>query len=161
VEELHRRGVQIRFVGAREAFSPELQLRMDRAERMTGANSRLYLCIAANYGGRWDMAQACRALAAEVKAGRIEPEAIDENSLLPLLSLHDLPEPDLFIRTGGELRISNFLLWQLAYCELYFTETLWPDFDAAALRGALDDFGRRQRRFGMIAAQLESAELPS
>jgi undecaprenyl diphosphate synthase len=160
VDELHRRGVQVRFVGERSAFAPELQQRMARAEHVTAGNSRLRLCIAANYGGRWDIAQAARALAIEVRAGRLDPATIDESALAPHFALHDLPAPDLFIRTGGEHRISNFLLWQLAYCELYFTDTLWPDFDAAALRAAIDDFAGRERRFGLTGAQIAAGAAP-
>ena len=154
VDELHRRGVHVRFIGERRAFAPELQQRMCRAERVTAGNARLHLCIAANYGGRWDIAQAARALALDVQAGRIAPETIDEATLAPYFALPDLPAPDLFIRTGGEHRISNFLLWQMAYCELYFTDTLWPDFDAAALRAAIADFAGRERRFGKTSAQV-------
>ncbi len=154
VDELHRRGVRIRFIGERSAFSPDIQTRMARAETLTAGNRQLTLCIAANYGGRWDIVQAARAAAHEVLAGRLAPDDIDEARLGSFFSLHDLPEPDLFIRTGGDLRISNFLLWQLAYCELYFTEVLWPDFDRAALHLALKDFARRERRFGMISEQL-------
>jgi undecaprenyl diphosphate synthase len=161
VEELHRRGVQVRFVGERGAFAPELQQRMARAEAMTVGNTRLRLCIAANYGGRWDIAQAARAIARDAVAGRLVPEAIDEATLAPHFALHDLPPPDLFIRTGGDHRISNFLLWQLAYCELYFTDTLWPDFDAAALRAAIEDFAGRERRFGLTSAQVAAAEATS
>jgi undecaprenyl diphosphate synthase len=157
VDELHRRGVRVRFCGERSAFAPELQQRMQRAEQVTRGNTRLHLCIAANYGGRWDMAQAARAIAIEVHAGRIAPEAIDEATLSPHFALSDLPPPDLFIRTGGEHRISNFLLWQLAYCELYFTDTLWPDFDAAALRAAVADFAGRERRFGKTSAQIAAS----
>jgi undecaprenyl diphosphate synthase len=159
VDELQRRGVQVRFIGERQAFAPELQQRMARAEQVTATNTRLRLCIAANYGGRWDIAQAARAIAREVAAGRIDADAIDEATLAPHFALHDLPPPDLFIRTGGEHRISNFLLWQLAYCELYFTDTLWPDFDAAALRAAVADFARRERRFGLTSAQIAAAEV--
>jgi undecaprenyl diphosphate synthase len=158
VDELHRRGVQVRFIGARAAFADELQQRMARAEALTAGNAGLRLCIAANYGGRWDIAEAARALAREAADGRLDPDAIDEATLAPHFALHDLPPPDLFIRTGGEHRISNFLLWQLAYCELYFTDTLWPDFDAAALRAAFDDFAGRERRFGLTSAQLAAAE---
>ena len=161
VDELQRRGVQVRFIGERQAFAAELQQRMTRAEQVTAGNRKLRLCIAANYGGRWDIAQAARAIAAEVAAGRMALDAIDEHSLAPYFALPDLPAPDLFIRTGGDHRISNFLLWQLAYCELYFTDTLWPDFDAAALRAAIADFGRRERRFGMTSAQIAAAEVPS
>ena len=111
------------------------------------------LTLAAGYGGRWDITQACRQLAAEAAAGRLDPAAITEDLLDARLGLAGLPAPDLFIRTGGDLRISNFLLWQLAYAELWFTPTLWPDMDAATLQAAFDDFSRRQRRFGLTGAQ--------
>jgi undecaprenyl diphosphate synthase len=154
VDELARRGVRLRFIGAREAFAEELRHRMDRAEQVTAAGHAMQLNIAANYGGRWDLVQASRRLAAEVAAGSLAVEAIDEAALADRLCLADLPEPDLFIRTGGDHRISNFLLWQLAYCELHFTETLWPDLDAATLDAALADFRLRERRFGMTSEQL-------
>jgi undecaprenyl diphosphate synthase len=161
VDELLRRGVQVRFIGERSAFAPELQERMTRAEAATAANRRLHLCIAANYGGRWDIAQAMRAVAQDVQAGRLQSADIDEARVAPYFSLHDLPEPDLFIRTGGEHRISNFLLWQMAYCELYFSDVLWPDFDAAALRAAFTDFARRERRFGMTGGQIAEHGVPA
>src|SRR5690606_24843526 len=139
VDELQRRGVRLRFIGERSAFAPELQARMQRAEHCTAGNRRLQLGIAANYGGRWDLAQACRRLAARVRDGELDAASIDEHVLGAELALHGLPEPDLFVRTGGEQRISNFLLWQLAYCELWFTDILWPDLDRATLDRALAD----------------------
>ena len=154
VDELARRGVRLRFIGHREAFSAELQARMQRAEAATAGGTRLQLSIAASYGGRWDIAQAARALAGEVAAGRLQAEAIDEALIGQRMCLADLPEPDLFIRTGGDRRISNFLLWQLAYCELHFTPVLWPDVDAAVLDAALVDFQQRERRFGMTSEQI-------
>jgi undecaprenyl diphosphate synthase len=154
VEELHRRGVRLRFIGARDPFAEEIRQRMSAAERLTQANSTLHLCIAAGYGGRWDIASAARELAREVAAGRLDPEAIDEARFAEAVCLADLPEPDLFIRTGGDQRVSNFLLWQLAYTELWFTETLWPDLDRNVLSAALSDFANRERRFGLTAAQL-------
>ncbi len=154
VGELHRRGVRLRFIGERGAFAKEISDRMTHAEHLTTGNTRMHLNIAVGYGGRWDIAQAARALAREVVAGRLDPEDINEERLAATFPLHDLPEPDLFIRTGGDMRISNFLLWQLAYCELYFTDTLWPDFDPAALRVALAEFARRERRFGQTTEQL-------
>ena len=161
IEKLHAHGVRFRVVGDLTRFEPRIVRLVADAEALTAANAKLQLTIAANYGGRWDIAQAARAVATEVAAGRLALDAIDEHSLAPYLALHDLPAPDLFIRTGGDHRISNFLLWQLAYCELYFTDTLWPDFDAAALRAAIADFGRRERRFGMTSAQIAAAEVPS
>lgn len=154
VEELQRRGVQVRFIGDRSRFAAPLRERMAGAERSTATNSRLVLSIAASYGGRQDIAAAARALAEDVAAGRLQPEQIDEALLSSRVALADLPAPDLFIRTGGDTRISNFLLWQLAYTELWFTETLWPEFDAGVLQQALDDFAGRERRFGLTSAQI-------
>ena len=153
VDELHRRGVRVRFIGERERFGPAIGARMAAAEALTVGNGTLHLTIAASYGGRWDIANAARRLAEDVAAGRLCPEDIDETSLGARTALADLPPPDLFIRTGGDLRISNFLLWQLAYTELWFTETLWPDVDAATLRQALADYAMRERRFGLTGAQ--------
>ena len=160
VDELVRRGVRLRFIGERRAFSADLQARMARAESVSAGGERLQLSIAASYGGRWDVAQACRALAAEVAAGRLAPDAIDEAAIARHISLADLPEPDLFIRTGGDRRISNFLLWQLAYSELHFTPVLWPDVDAGVLNGALADFQGRERRFGMTSDQIAAGAAP-
>ena len=154
VDELDRRGVRVRFIGDRARFPDTIRERMAHAERRTVGNARLDLVIAVSYGGRWDITQAARSLAADVAAGRIDAEAVDESALASRLALADLPEPDLFIRTGGELRVSNFLLWQLAYTELWFTDLLWPDVDAATLQAALDDFARRERRFGLTGAQV-------
>lgn len=154
VEELDRRGVRVRFIGERERFSPGIRERMALAETQTAGNSRLNLVIAASYGGRQDIAQAARALAADVVAGRLLAEDIDEAAVASRMALADLPPPDLFIRTGGDQRISNFLLWQLAYTELWFTELLWPELDAATLQRALDDFAGRERRFGLTSAQV-------
>jgi len=154
VEELHRRGTRILFIGEREQFSLPIQEKMARAEALTMGNRAITLNIAAAYGGRWDIVRAARQLAEEAVAGRIAPERIDESLFASRLSLADQPEPDLFIRTGGDLRISNFLLWQLAYTELWFTETLWPDLDETTLRQAIDDFSSRERRFGLTSAQV-------
>jgi len=154
VGELDRRGVGVRFIGERERFGEAIRARMDAAEAQTAGNGRLQLTIAASYGGRWDIANAARALAREVAAGRLRPEDIDEAALGARVALADLPPPDLFIRTGGDVRISNFLLWQLAYTELWFTELLWPDLDAATLQCAFDDFASRERRFGLTGAQV-------
>lgn len=161
VEELGRRGVRVRFIGERGRFSPAIVERMAAAEAHTAANSTLELAIAASYGGRWDITAAARRLAAEAVAGRLDPAAIDEPMLAAHLSLADLPPPDLFIRTGGEQRISNFLLWQMAYTELWFTDVLWPELDAATLQAALDDYAGRERRFGLTGAQSrQSAHAP-
>lgn len=153
-QKLHQNNVRLRIIGDRSAFSLELQDRMAAAEQVTAGNSGLNLCIAANYGGRWDIAQAARQLARQVANGDISPDDISEDSLDRNMALAGLPEPDLFIRTGGEQRISNFLLWQLAYAELYFSPTLWPDFDEQALDLALQDYAGRQRRFGYTGEQV-------
>ena len=157
VEELHRRGVRVRFIGERERFSASIRERMQSAEAQTASNTRLDLVIAASYGGRQDIAQAARALASEVAAGTLRAEDIDEAAVAARMSLADLPAPDLFIRTGGDHRISNFLLWQLAYTELWFTDLLWPELDQATLQLALDDYAGRERRFGLTSAQVVDA----
>ena len=154
VVELERRGVRVRFIGERERFNAAIRERMAEAEACTAGNGRLHLNVAASYGGRQDIAAAARALAEDVATGRLRPEQIDEHALAARVALADLPAPDLFIRTGGELRVSNFLLWQLAYSELWFTDTLWPDFDAATLQQALDDYAARERRYGLTAEQI-------
>ena len=160
VDELDRRGVRVRFIGERERFNEAIRARMEAAETQTVRNSRLHLVIAASYGGRWDIANAARGLAADVAAGRLLPQDIDEAAIAARVALADLPAPDLLIRTGGDTRVSNFLLWQLAYTELWFTETLWPDMDAATLQRALDDYAARERRFGLTGAQIDSNGMP-
>jgi len=157
VDELERRGVRVRFIGERGRFKQQLQQRMAAAESQTAGASRMTLVIAASYGGRQDIAQAARALAVDVAAGRLRAEEIDEAAVAARMALADLPPPDLFIRTGGDQRISNFLLWQLAYTELWFTDLLWPELDTATLQRALDDFASRERRFGLTSAQLTDA----
>ncbi len=157
ITKLHDNDIQFRAIGDIGAFGPEIVQRVRDAEAMTRDNGRLRLTIAANYGGRWDIAQACARVAEEVRAGRLEPAAITPDTLAPYLSMADVPEPDLFIRTGGEQRISNFLLWQLAYTELYFTPVLWPDFDRKEFDLALESFAGRQRRFGRTGDQVEAA----
>jgi undecaprenyl diphosphate synthase len=131
-----------------------LQKRIRASENATRDNQRLILQIAANYGGRWDITQAARKLAAAARNGDLDPDDIDEQVFAQATTLRDLPDPDLFIRTGGELRISNFLLWHCAYTELYFTPVLWPDFAADEFRAALAEFAQRQRRFGRTGAQV-------
>jgi undecaprenyl diphosphate synthase len=160
VDELDRRGVRVRFIGQRERFNEAIRARMHAAETQTVGNSRLHLTIAASYGGRWDIANAARSIAADVAAGHLRVEDIDEVAIGARVALADLPAPDLFIRTGGDTRVSNFLLWQLAYTELWFTETLWPDMDAATLQRALDDYAARERRFGLTGAQINSNGMP-
>ncbi|MBN7797533.1 polyprenyl diphosphate synthase [Parahaliea mediterranea] len=151
VRELHKDGVRLRFIGQRGRFSERLQRLMERAEHLTRDNRAATMVIAVDYGGQWDIAQAARAVAEEVRAGRIQPEDISVELLDGYLSAADLPRPDLCIRTGGDARISNFMLWQFAYSELYFTNTLWPDFGELEFARALADYSRRERRFGLRA----------
>lgn len=157
VDELHENKVRIAFVGDLSAFSSELRERMLRAMAKTAENEALALNIAVNYGGRWDIADAARRAALEVEAGRLRASDITEKSLAPFFVLADLPPVDLFIRTGGEMRISNFLLWQVAYAELWFTDALWPDVDAKVLDAALAEYARRERRYGLISSQIKAA----
>jgi undecaprenyl diphosphate synthase len=159
VRKLHENNIRLRIAGDRAGFSTSLRQRIRDAEALTRDNTGLTLVIAANYGGRWDIVQAARTLASAVVSGKITSGEISEEMLQAHLSLSDLPEPDLFIRTGGEKRISNFLLWDLAYTELYFTETLWPDFDREAFDEALASFARRQRRFGRTGEQVAAEGL--
>ncbi|MFU8896408.1 MAG: polyprenyl diphosphate synthase [Gammaproteobacteria bacterium] len=155
VEELNGNGIRLSFIGDRDGLSAKLQERMQAAEARTRDNDRLDLVVALAYGGRWDIVQATQALAREAAAGRLDPAAIDEAAVAARLALAGLPEPDLLIRTGGEHRISNFLLWNLAYAEFYFTDRLWPDFDERDLDAALERFGGVERRYGKTSEQLE------
>ncbi len=153
VDRLHRNNVRFRVVGATEAFGDVVCERIRAAEALTAANTGLTLTVAANYGGRWDILQAVERLRQSSHQG-----PIDEAALAAQLSMSYAPEPDLFIRTGGEARISNFLLWQLAYTEFHFTDTLWPDFDDAALAEAIASYARRERRFGRTSEQLQQSD---
>jgi undecaprenyl diphosphate synthase len=157
VDSLDRNNVRLRFIGERAAFSDNLRRLIRESEQQTAGNDRLDLVIAANYGGQWDITEACRKLAQRVAEGSLQPQDIRSVDLGNALSMPDLPMPDLFIRTGGEQRISNFLLWQLAYTELYFTDLLWPEFDAGEFDKALDWYANRQRRFGRTGEQVEQA----
>lgn len=148
IDELNGRGVRLRVIGDRGRFAPDLQMRMNRVEALTRDNTEMTLNIAANFGGRWDIARAAKALAEDVRDGRVDPEAVDEAVFGRYLSLGDLPSPDICIRTGGDARISNFLLWDFAYTELYFTDLFWPDFTRRDLVEAIGWFQERQRRFG-------------
>ena len=154
VDELHGNGVRIRFIGELSAFAPELRTRMQGAMARTQGNEKLALNVAVNYGGRWDIAHAAQQLAAQVQRGERTVESIDEAAIAPFFQLAGLPPLDLFIRTGGEKRVSNFLLWQIAYAELYFTDALWPDFDAVAFEHALADYAGRERRYGKTSDQI-------
>jgi undecaprenyl diphosphate synthase len=152
--ELHENGIQVRFVGGLDAFAPELCEKVRQAEELTRNNQRMTLNVAVNYGGRWDIVQAARRLAAEVASGALRPEQIDEALFASKLALVRSRDPDLLIRTGGEMRISNFLLWQSAYTELFFSPVLWPDFDSAAMDEAIAAYRSRERRFGLTAEQV-------
>jgi len=154
VDELHTNGVRLRFIGDLNAFDEPLRRRMQASMTRTASNERLQVNIAVSYGGRWDIVQASRQAAEAVARGELRTDEIDETRLNQWMSLADLPPLDLFIRTGGECRISNFLLWQVAYAELYFTDTLWPDFDQACLRRAIEDYARRERRYGRTGEQI-------
>ncbi len=158
VKKLHQHGVRMCIVGDRSRFPLKLQNRIAEAEQYTAANTALTFTIAANYGGRWDITQAVRGLGRAIERGELKAGEISEVLLQSRLTLSDLPEPDLFIRTGGEQRISNFLLWQLAYTEFYFTDTLWPDFGKESFAAALESFASRQRRFGRTSEQVERKE---
>lgn len=155
-QTLHENGIRLRFIGDKAAFSEKLQKEIAESEEKTKNNTRLTLVIAANYGGRWDMLEAVRKIAQDVEQGVVSSSSLTTESIDSRLSFADLPEPDLFIRTGGEYRISNFLLWQLAYTELYFTDTLWPDFDENSLDCSIEAYAGRQRRFGYTSEQIES-----
>jgi len=155
VNDLHRNGIRVRFIGELQTLKPELLASIAAAEARTAANPNLTLFIALSYGGRWDIAQAARRLAERAVAGTLDPAAIDEEALGRELALAGAPDPDLFIRTGGEQRLSNFLLWNLAYTELYFCDTLWPDFDDEELARAFHYFAGRQRRFGLTSDQVK------
>lgn len=152
--ELHQNNIQLRFIGDRSRFGDRLAAKINEVEALTRDNTGMILIIAADYGGKWDIVQAVHKLAAKAVAGEIAPEAITEADISSHLSFADLPDPDLFIRTSGEMRISNFLLWQLAYSELYFSEKFWPDFDDAELEKALAHYSGRERRYGYSGEQL-------
>ena len=153
--EMARLDVRVRMIGDRSAFSPQLQEHMAKAEALTRDNTAMTLVIAANYGGQWDITQATQKVAARVAAGELTPSDITEDVLQQHLSIGDLPMPDLMIRTAGEQRISNFLLWHLAYTEFYFCDVYWPDFGSEQMRLALDAYARRKRRFGQTDDQVD------
>jgi undecaprenyl diphosphate synthase len=153
IAELHQNQVRIRLIGDRKALSVRLQSRIAEAEQLTSQNNGLKFQVAVSYGGRWDIVQASQKLARDCARGVLRPDEITEEGFASALSLAGLPELDLFIRTGGERRISNFMLWDLAYTELYFCDRLWPEFDVAELEAALDYFAARDRRYGSVTAQ--------
>jgi undecaprenyl diphosphate synthase len=154
VGKLHDNGIRLKVIGDTSRFDPRIRAQIAAGETMTASNTRLTLTIAANYGGRWDIAQAARAYHRRHPEALAEGAPLDPDALAPHLALAYAPEPDLFIRTGGEKRVSNFLLWQLAYTELWFTDRLWPDFDAAALDEAIASYRTRERRYGRTSEQL-------
>jgi undecaprenyl diphosphate synthase len=156
--ELNSKNIRIRFIGEREAFSQILQNQIADTEALTLNNNVMVLNIAANYGGQWDILNAVKKVAARVERREIAPDHIDQAMLESELSLADTPNPDLFIRTGGEHRMSNFLLWQLVYTEFYFTDVLWPDFSEQEMQKALDDYAKRQRRYGKTGDQIVEAK---
>ncbi|MGA1384668.1 MAG: polyprenyl diphosphate synthase, partial [Steroidobacteraceae bacterium] len=151
VAELHANRVRVRIIGNRQRLSVRLQQRIAEAEALTAANEGLKLQVAVSYGGRWDVLEAAKRLAARAASGEIRAADINEDLFSAELQLSDLPDPDLFIRTGGDHRVSNFLLWNIAYAELYFTDVLWPDFNEAELQLGLEDFAQRERRFGLTS----------
>ncbi|SJM89687.1 isoprenyl transferase [Crenothrix polyspora] len=156
IKKLDRNNIRLKFIGDRSLFPQRLQDKMNEGEAQTQNNTALTLVVAVNYGGRWDMCQAFQQVAGKIAAGELSIADVNPQLLNQYLSTADLPEPDLFIRTGGEQRISNFMLWQLAYTEFYFTPTLWPDFDQDALATAIESFKVRERRFGHTSEQVRN-----
>ncbi|MDP1602806.1 MAG: polyprenyl diphosphate synthase [Legionella sp.] len=158
VEELHQHGVSLRFTGCREGLSSSLIAEMEGAEQLTAINSRLILNVVINYGGRWEIVHAAKIIAEHVRDGKLALDEVNETRFAEYLNTQGLPDPDLFIRTSGEQRISNFFLWQLAYTELYFSEAHWPDFNADEFEIALTSFRQRERRYGKISPSLNESD---
>lgn len=158
VSSLHKKGVCIRFIGRRDRLNDDIVEQMTLAESLTESNTVSTLVLAVDYGGQWDISNATTKIATAVAAGELAPEQINETLIESHLALHDLPKPDLCVRTGGEYRISNFILWQLSYAELYFTECFWPDFNEKEMEKAIAAFTARQRRFGMTSEQVELSQ---
>jgi len=158
VKSLHEQNVRVRFIGECGAFSEKLQKKIKEAKELTINNTGLQLNIAVNYGGRWDIAEACKIIVGKIQLGELQADDINAELIDEYVCLKQLPEPDLFIRTGGEMRISNFLIWQLAYTELYFTDVLWPDFKSEEFSTALNWYAGRQRRFGKTGEQVDSTQ---
>lgn len=155
VKKLHKNNLRLRVIGDKTRFSQSIQAAIARSESLTAHNTGMTLAVAANYGGHWDITQAARSLAKDVACGRLTPDQVTEEAIASRVALGDLPSPDLCIRTAGEQRISNFLLWQFAYTEFYFTDEFWPDFDEASLRRAFASYANRVRRFGRTDEQLQ------
>jgi len=158
VPELHKNGVRLDFIGDLSRFSDGLRRRMQQVAALTENNNKMVLTIAVNYGGRWDIMQASQKLALSIQHNEVNGDEVTEEVFSRFLSMSHAPNPDLLIRTGGDMRISNFLLWQMAYAELFFTPVLWPDFDEACLNNALENFKQRERRFGKIPNQIKEAK---
>jgi len=158
LRDLDKNGVRLRFIGDRSDIPAKVQRAMENAETQTADNQNLTLVIAVSYGGQWDIKHAVQQIAERIEAGELTAAEITEAHIADNLSTVDIAPPDLFIRTGGERRISNFLLWQLAYTELYFTDTLWPDFNDEAFTLALEDYAKRQRRYGMTPEQIQAKQ---
>ncbi|MCF6202605.1 MAG: isoprenyl transferase [Methylococcaceae bacterium] len=161
IDKLEKNNIKLRIIGDKSAFSDKLQNRIVQAEKQTENNTGLNLVVAANYGGHWDITQAFLKITKKIESGELQAQDITESLISQHMTTSDLPEPDLFIRSGGEQRISNFLLWQLAYTEFYFTETLWPDFDKVAFLDAISSFKSRQRRFGRTSEQVDNSQKPN
>ena len=157
VDALHKNNIRLRFIGDLKVFPANLQTQIEKATKKTERNTGLQFTVAINYGGRWDITSAFKRLAVEIETGKITVDEINEALITSTVSLSDVPEPDLFIRTGGEMRISNYLLWQIAYTELYFTDCLWPDFNMEEFNAALTWYAGRERRFGRTSEQLKQA----
>jgi undecaprenyl diphosphate synthase len=158
-KELMEQNVRLAMIGRREGLPTDVLAEMDRTVALTSQNTGMVLCLAVNYGGRTEIADAARRLAADIRAGRLDPAGVDEDLFTSYLYTAEMTDPDLLIRTAGELRVSNFLLWQISYAELWVTETLWPDFGAEDLRAAIVAFARRQRKFGGLPATADSAQV--
>ena len=156
VNKLNENGVRLNFIGDRTQFSQMLQDKIEESEKVTAGNDKFLLNIAANYGGRWDIVQACKAICQKVQDQQLIIEDISEQEFASYLSTGLLPDPDLFIRTAGEQRISNFLIWQMAYTEFYYTDVFWPEFDEQQLHLALEQFSQRKRKFGLTQEQVEA-----
>ncbi len=158
VKHLHKNNISLHIIGDISKFSPNLQKQIKESQQLTKNNTGLTLNIAANYGGRWDIVQAVQTIVNKLTMGKVDANAFSEQTISDALTTAILPEPDLFIRTGGEKRVSNFLLWQMAYTELFFTDTLWPDFNASSLNQAIASFTERERRFGRTSEQLQEQQ---
>jgi undecaprenyl diphosphate synthase len=157
-KKLHKQNIQLQIVGDRARFDTKLALQMEKAEKLTANNTGLKLIIAANYGGQWDITEACRQIAVDIEQGKMTSQTITSELIHSRLTTAGIPDPDLFIRTSGEQRISNFMIWQLSYSELYFSDVLWPDFNDKELDKALAFFAGRERRFGLISEQLRAEQ---